>query len=258
MNAPQSGDSGEVEQREQSFLSHLVELRARLLRAVLAVLGVFVCLIPFANRIYAVLAEPLLAKLPDGAQMVAIDVASPFFAPIKLAFFVALVVAMPVVLYQLWAFVAPGLYRHEQRLAKPLLVSATLLFYSGCAFAYFLVLPVVFGFLTGIAPEGVAVMTDISRYLDFVLVLFLAFGFSFEVPVAVVIVAALGWVSVDQLKAARSYVIVAAFVIAAVITPPDVISQLMLAIPMCLLYEVGLIAARMLARRPEDEPADAA
>ena len=258
MNAPQSGDSGEVEQREQSFLSHLVELRARLLRAVLAVLGVFVCLIPFANRIYAVLAEPLLAKLPDGAQMVAIDVASPFFAPIKLAFFVALVVAMPVVLYQLWAFVAPGLYRHEQRLAKPLLVSATLLFYSGCAFAYFLVLPVVFGFLTGIAPEGVAVMTDISRYLDFVLVLFLAFGFSFEVPVAVVIVAALGWVTVEQLKAARSYVIVAAFVIAAIITPPDVISQLMLAIPMCLLYEVGLIAARMLARRSEDEPADAA
>ena len=258
MNAPQPGDGGEVEQREQSFLSHLVELRTRLLRAVLAVLGVFACLIPFANRIYAVLAEPLLAKLPEGAQMVAIDVASPFFAPIKLAFFVALVVAMPVVLYQLWAFVAPGLYRHEQRLAKPLLVSATLLFYSGCAFAYFLVLPVVFGFLTGIAPEGVAVMTDISRYLDFVLVLFLAFGFSFEVPVAVVIVAALGWVSVEQLKAARSYVIVAAFVIAAVITPPDVISQLMLAIPMCLLYEVGLIAARMLARRPEDEPADAA
>jgi sec-independent protein translocase protein TatC len=258
MNAPQPGDNGEVEQREQSFLSHLVELRTRLLRAVLAVLGVFACLIPFANRIYAVLAEPLLAKLPEGAQMVAIDVASPFFAPIKLAFFVALVVAMPVVLYQLWAFVAPGLYRHEQRLAKPLLVSATLLFYSGCAFAYFLVLPVVFGFLTGIAPEGVAVMTDISRYLDFVLVLFLAFGFSFEVPVAVVIVAALGWVSVEQLKAARSYVIVAAFVIAAVITPPDVISQLMLAIPMCLLYEVGLIAARMLGRRSEDEPADAA
>lgn len=244
MNAP-----GEVEDREQSFLSHLVELRARLLRAVLAILAVFVCLVPFANRIYALLAAPLLAKLPAGGQMVAIDVASPFFAPIKLAFFTALMVAMPVVLYQLWAFVAPGLYRNEQKLARPLLVSATLLFYAGCAFAYFLVLPVVFGFLTGYAPAGVAVMTDISRYLDFVLVLFLAFGFSFEVPVAVVILVALGWVSVEQLKAARSYVIVAAFIVAAVITPPDVVSQLMLAIPMCLLYEVGLVAARMLGKR---------
>lgn len=244
MNAP-----GEVEDREQTFMSHLVELRARLLRAVLAILGVFVCLVPFANRIYALLAEPLLAKLPAGGQMVAIDVASPFFAPIKLAFFTALMVAMPVVLYQLWAFVAPGLYRNEQKLARPLLVSATLLFYAGCAFAYFLVLPVVFGFLTGYAPTGVAVMTDISRYLDFVLVLFLAFGFSFEVPVAVVILAALGWVTVEQLKAARSYVIVAAFIVAAVITPPDVVSQLMLAIPMCILYEVGLVAARMLGKR---------
>jgi sec-independent protein translocase protein TatC len=251
-----SGDEA-GEEREQSFLSHLVELRARLLRAVIAVLGVFVCLIPFANKIYAVLAQPLLSKLPAGAQMVAIDVASPFFAPIKLAFFVALLAAMPVVLYQAWAFVAPGLYRHEQRLAKPLLVSATLLFYGGCAFAYYLVLPVVFGFLTGVAPEGVAVMTDISRYLDFVLVLFLAFGFSFEVPVAVVILSTLGWVTLDQLKGARAYVIVAAFIVAAVITPPDVISQLMLAIPMCLLYEVGLIAVRLLARGERAAPEDA-
>jgi len=252
MNSPAAIDA-----REQSFLSHLVELRARLLRAVLAVLGAFVCLIPFANRIYALLAAPLLSKLPVGAQMVAIDVASPFFAPIKLAFFVALMLAMPVVLYQIWAFVAPGLYRHEQHLAKPLLVSATLLFYTGCAFAYFLVLPVVFGFLTGVAPVGVAVMTDISRYLDFVLVLFLAFGFSFEVPVAVVILSTLGWVSIEQLKASRSYVIVGAFIVAAVITPPDVVSQLMLAIPMCILYEVGLIAARLLARRdasPAESP----
>ena len=246
-----AADDARLEEREQTFLSHLVELRARLLRAVLAVLAVFIALIPFANRIYSLLAAPLLSKLPAGAQMVAIDVASPFFAPIKLAFFVALMVAMPVVLYQAWAFVAPGLYRNEQKLAKPLLVSATLLFYAGCAFAYFLVLPVVFGFLTGMAPEGVAVMTDISRYLDFVLVLFLAFGFSFEVPVAVVILAALGWVTIEQLKAARSYVIVAAFIVAAVITPPDVVSQLMLAIPMCILYEIGLVAARMLARNDE-------
>jgi sec-independent protein translocase protein TatC len=245
------------EAREQSFLSHLVELRSRLLRAVIAVMLVFVALIPFAKRIYAVLAEPLLSKLPEGAQMVAIDVASPFFAPIKLAFFVALMIAMPMVLYQLWAFVAPGLYRHEQRLAKPLLASATFLFYLGCAFAYFLVLPVVFGFLTGVAPEGVAVMTDISRYLDFVLVLFLAFGFSFEVPVAVVILVVLGWVSIEQLKEARAYVIVGAFIIAAVITPPDVVSQLMLAIPMCLLYEIGLLTARPLGRRAAEDRAAA-
>lgn len=235
--------------KEQSLIDHLVELRARLLRAVLAVLGIFLVLTPFANRVYAVLAEPLLAKLPEGAQMVAIDVASPFLTPIKLAFFLAVVLAMPVVLYQLWAFVAPGLYRHEQRLARPLLASAVILFYSGCAFAYFLVLPAVFAFLTSIAPEGVAVMTDISRYLDFVLVIFLAFGFSFEVPIAVVILVLLGWVEVRQLREARAYVIVGAFIIAAIITPPDVISQFMLAIPMWLLYEAGIIAAQVLARR---------
>jgi sec-independent protein translocase protein TatC len=244
MNAP-----GDIDEREQSFLSHLVELRARLLRAVLAVLVAFVALIPFANRLYGLLADPLLKKLPAGTKMVAIDVASPFFAPVKLAFVVAIMLAMPVVLYQLWAFVAPGLYRHEQRLARPLLASATLLFYGGCAFAYYLVLPAVFAFTTAIAPADVEVTPDIFRYLDFVLVLFLAFGFCFEVPVAVVILAALGWVSVEQLRAARSYVIVAAFVVAAVITPPDVVSQLMLAIPMCILYEFGLLAARLLARR---------
>ena len=203
------------------------------------------------------LAAPLLAKLPQDTKMVAIDVASPFFAPIKLAFVVAVMLAMPVVLYQVWAFHAPGLYRNEQRLARPLLVSATLLFYIGCAFAYFLVLPAVFAFTTAVAPTHVEVTPDIFRYLDFVLVLFLAFGFCFEVPVAVVILAALGWVSVEQLKAARSYVIVAAFVVAAVITPPDVVSQLMLAIPMCILYEFGLVAARLLARR-DAAPQDAA
>jgi len=237
----------------ETFLSHLVELRARLLRAVLAVLLGFVALVPFAEVLYATLAAPLLAKLPSGAQMIAIDVASPFFAPIKLAFFVGLLLAMPVVLYQLWAFVAPGLYRHERRLAMPLLVSSVTLFYAGCAFAYFLVLPLVFAFLTSVTPAGVAMMTDISRYLDFVLVLFLAFGFSFEVPVAVVILAAMGWVTVAQLKAARSYVIVAAFVVAAIVTPPDVVSQLLLAIPMCLLYEAGIIAARLLARPARGE-----
>lgn len=235
-------------EHEDSFIGHLIELRARLLRAVVAVLLVFLALLPFANQLYSWLAAPLLAKLPSGAQLLAIDVASPFFAPLKLAFALAVVVAMPVVLYQLWAFVAPGLYQHEQRLAKPLLVSAVLLFYIGCAFAWFLVLPAVFGFLTMIAPESVALAPDISRYLDFVIGLMLAFGACFEVPVAVVILVALGWVDDKQLREARSYVIVGAFVIAAVLTPPDVVSQLLLAIPMCLLYEVGLWAARLLVR----------
>lgn len=243
-SAPAAGEDG--------LFSHLLELRTRLLRAVLALVAVFVLLLPFANRLYHLLAAPLLAKLPAGSQLVAIDVASPFFTPIKLAFFTALLVAMPVVLYQAWAFVAPGLYRHEKRLATPLLVSSVLLFYLGCAFAYFLVLPMVFTFLTAVTPEGVAMMTDISRYLDFVLVLFLAFGASFEVPVAVVILVALGWVTPAQLREARGYVVIGIFVIAAVITPPDVVSQLLLAIPMVLLYELGILAAVAIGRRTPD------
>ncbi len=242
--------------REESFMSHLVELRARLLRAVLAVFAGFLILLPFSQRLYSLFAEPLISKLPAGGQIIAIDVASPFFAPIKLTFVLGLILAMPVVIYQLWAFVAPGLYRNEKRLAVPLLVSAVGLFYVGCAFAWFLVLPTVFAFLTAVTPEGVAMMTDISRYLDFVLVVFLAFGFCFELPVAVVILAAMGWVSVDQLRESRAYVIVGAFVVAAVITPPDVISQIMLAVPMCLLYEVGIVVARMLERRAVSEPVD--
>ncbi|MFA5683772.1 MAG: twin-arginine translocase subunit TatC [Lysobacteraceae bacterium] len=236
-------------ERGESLLSHLIELRARLLRAVLAVLAAFIILLPFAQRLYAEFATPLLQKLPAGGQIIAIDVASPFFAPIKLVFVLALMAAMPYVLYEAWAFVAPGLYRHEKRLARPLLLSAVLLFYAGCAFAWFLVLPMVFAFLTAITPEGVAMMTDITRYLDFVLVVFLAFGFCFELPVAVVICCALGWVSVEQLREARPYVVVGVFVIAAIITPPDVISQVMLAIPMCILFELGLVVARMLERR---------
>ena len=177
--------------------------------------------------------------------------ASPFFAPIKLAFFVAVVVAMPWLLYQLWAFVAPGLYQRERRLAMPLLASALVLFYAGCAFAYFLVLPAVFGFLASVTPAGVAMMTDINAYLDFVLVIFLAFGASFELPVALVILVLLGWVTPKQLREWRGYAIVGIFVVAAVITPPDVISQLLLAIPMVVLYEAGILAAAALARRPE-------
>lgn len=235
---------------EASFFSHLIELRSRLLKAILAVAAVLLGLIPFANKLYAWLAEPLLRNLPAGGQLVAIEVASPFFTPLKLAFCTALVIAMPVVLYQLWAFVAPGLYRHEKRLGLPLLVSSVFLFYLGGAFAYFLVLPMVFSFLAKITPQGVAMMTDIGKYLDFVLVIFFAFGLCFEVPVAVVILVALGWVTPQQLSESRGYVIVGAFVVAAILTPPDVVSQVMLAIPMCLLYEVGIVAARTVATRP--------
>jgi sec-independent protein translocase protein TatC len=234
---------------EPRLIDHLVELRARLLRGIAGLLLLFVALLPFANRLYAWLAAPLLAKLPAGGQLIAVEVASPFFAPLKLAFFVAVVLAMPWLLYQAWAFVAPGLYAREKRLALPLLASALALFYAGCAFAFFLVLPTVFGFLAQVTPEGVAMMTDINAYLDFVLVIFLAFGLSFELPVALVILALLGWVTPAQLREWRGYAIVAIFVVAAIVTPPDVVSQLLLAIPMVLLYELGIVAARLLARR---------
>ena len=230
------------------LIDHLIELRSRLLRAVVGLLLVFVALLPFANRLYGWLAAPLLDKLPAGGQLIAVEVASPFFAPLKLAFFAAMVLAMPWLLYQAWAFVAPGLYQRERRLALPLLASAVTLFYAGCAFAFFLVLPTVFGFLAKVTPDGVAMMTDISAYLDFVLVIFLAFGLSFELPVALVILVLLGWVTPAQLREWRGFAIVGIFIVAAIITPPDVVSQLLLAIPMVLLYEVGIIAARMLAR----------
>jgi sec-independent protein translocase protein TatC len=234
----------------QGLFSHLLELRSRLLRAVAAMLLAFVALVPFANKLYGWLALPLLAKLPAGSELIAIDVPSPFLTPVKLAFVAAVMLTMPVLLYQAWAFVAPGLYRHEKRYARPLLAAAVLLFYAGCAFAYFLVLPMVFGFLSRITPPGVRMMTDISHYLDFVLVMFLAFGASFEVPVAVVVLVLLGVVTPKQLAEFRGYVIVAIFVLAAVITPPDVVSQLLLALPMMALYELGVIAARLVTRTP--------
>ncbi|MEO5621973.1 MAG: twin-arginine translocase subunit TatC [Dokdonella sp.] len=233
---------------EQSFISHLVELRSRLLKAVAAVLLVLLALIPIANKLYAWLALPLVARLPRGGTMIATEVASPFLTPLKLAFFVALFIAIPVVLYQLWAFVAPGLYQREKRLAVPILVSSVLLFYLGCAFAYFLVLPAVFAFMTHVAPAGVAVMPDIAHYLDFVLMLFLAFGVCFELPVVLVILVALGIVTPEQLASSRRYAIVGSFVVAAVLTPPDVLSQTMLAVPMYLLYEIGIVGARSLTR----------
>jgi sec-independent protein translocase protein TatC len=234
---------------ESGLFAHLIELRARLIRALAGLMLVFVCLLPFANKLYGWFAQPLLDKLPKGGQLIAVEVASPFFAPLKLAFFVAVFAVMPWLLYQAWAFVAPGLYKREKRLAFPLLASALVLFYSGCAFAFYVVLPSVFGFLAKVTPDGVAMMTDINAYLDFVLVIFLAFGISFELPVALVILVLLGWVTPSQLSEWRGYAIVGIFIVAAVITPPDVISQLLLAIPMCLLYEAGIIAAKLVGRK---------
>ena len=239
----------EADNAASPLIDHLLELRTRILRALMGLGVVLLALLPFANRLYAWLAEPLLKALPKGGQLIATQVASPFFAPLKLAFFVALVLAMPWLLYQAWAFVAPGLYKREKKLAMPLLASALTLFYAGCAFAYFVVLPAVFGFLTKVTPDGVAMMTDISAYLDFVLVIFLAFGLSFELPVALVILVLLGWVTPAQLREWRGYAIVGIFILAAIVTPPDVISQLLLAIPMCLLYEAGILAARAVTPR---------
>ena len=250
--------SAENDSGESSLIEHLVELRTRLLRAMIGLGIALVALLPFANRLYGWFAQPLLDKLPPGAHLIAVEVASPFFAPLKLALFAAVLVTMPWLLYQAWAFVAPGLYKREKRLALPLLVSAVALFYAGCAFAFFLVLPAVFGFLTAVTPDGVAMMTDINAYLNFVLVIFLAFGISFELPVALVILVALGWVTPDQLREWRGYSVVGVFILAAVITPPDVVSQLMLAIPMCLLYEAGIIAARMVVPRRGSEAPDEA
>ncbi len=231
-----------------TFLSHLIELRDRLLRIVVGVVVTFICLFPFANKIYTLLAEPMLAKLPAGGQMIATAVTTPFFVPMKVAMLAAVVISMPHTLYQIWAFIAPGLYQHEKRFAAPMVILGTLLFLSGMAFAYFLVFPVVFGFITATAPEGVAVMTDIGNYLDFVMTLFLAFGIAFEVPVAVVLLVKLGMVNVATLKEIRSYVIVGAFVIGAIFTPPDVVSQIMLAVPLWLLYEAGILVAGVMAR----------
>ncbi|MCF8191366.1 MAG: twin-arginine translocase subunit TatC [Burkholderiales bacterium] len=227
--------------QEMSLVEHLIELRSRLLRGVVGLLVVFVCLFPFAQDLYTWLAQPLLAKMPAGTSMIATGVVTPFFVPVKVTGLAALLVALPWVLYQVWAFVAPGLYAHEKRWVGPLVVASTLLFFVGMAFAYYAVLPMVFGFITGFAPEGVAVMTDIAAYFDFVLGLFIAFGVTFEVPVLVVVLIAAGIVTPAKLREWRPYVIVGAFVIGAIFTPPDVISQLMMAIPLWILYELGIV-----------------
>ncbi|MFC3652503.1 twin-arginine translocase subunit TatC [Dyella humi] len=233
---------------QQGLFSHLLELRTRLIKAILALVVVLAALVPFANRLYSWLAAPLVSRLPEGAHLIATEVASPFITPLKLVFYAALFITMPVTLYQLWAFVSPGLYKHEKRLARPLLVATLVLFYIGCAFAYFLVLPAAFRFLTAVTPQGVEMMTDITHYLDFVMLMFFAFGLCFEVPVAVVVLAAVGVVDLDKLRKGRRYAVVGAFAIAAVVTPPDITSMIMLAIPMCLLYEVGILAVRWLLK----------
>jgi sec-independent protein translocase protein TatC len=233
----------------ENFISHLIELRGRLLRIVIGFLLVFIAFFPFANKIYALLASPLLSKLPEGGQMIATAVTTPFFVPMKVAMMAAFIVSLPHTLYQVWTFVAPGLYAHEKKLMIPLIVASSLLFLAGMAFAYFLVFPVVFGFIVGTAPQGVAVMTDIGNYLDFVMTLFFAFGLAFEVPIAVVMAVHFGWVTIAQLKEVRGYVVVGAFVIGAIFTPPDIISQFMLAVPMWLLYELGIVVAKLTGQK---------
>ena len=232
------------EQKQESIVTHLIELRDRLIKIFLGVGLVLLGLFPFANDIYTFLAAPLLKHLPEQSTMVAIDVASPFLTPFKLVLLLAVVVTIPWILYQLWAFIAPGLYKHEKRLVMPLLASSSVLFYLGMVFAYYVVFPLVFGFFTKVTPEGVSVMTDISRYLDFVTKMFIAFGAAFEVPVLTFILVTTGVTTVEALSNARSYVIVAAFVVGMLLTPPDVISQVLLAIPVWLLFELGLLMTR--------------
>ncbi|TDQ59589.1 Sec-independent protein translocase TatC [Mesocricetibacter intestinalis] len=237
----------------QPLITHLIELRNRLLRCVVFVLIAFCALVYFSNDIYHLVATPLLEAMPQGATMIATNVAAPFFAPIKLTAIAAVFLSVPYILYQIWAFVAPALYQHEKRLIYPLLFSSTLLFYIGVAFAYYVVFPLAFGFLTKTAPTGVSIATDISSYLDFVLTLFLAFGVCFEVPVAIILLCWSGITSPQDLKAKRPYIIVAAFVIGMLLTPPDVFSQTLLAVPMCLLFELGVICAKFYRPKQEDE-----
>lgn len=238
------------------LIEHLIELRNRLLYCLGAVIVVFLGLVAFANDIYAFVAEPLLALLPEGTSMIATEVATPFLTPFKLTFFVSVVIALPYLLYQIWSFLAPGLYNNEKSLIAPLIASSVLLFYAGITFAYFIVFPLVFGFFTSVAPEGVTVMTDIASYLDFVLKLFLAFGIVFEIPVAIILLIRSGAVTPESLAAKRAYVVVGCFILGMLLTPPDVISQLLLAFPMWLLYEVGIIIGRRITPKKKDDDDD--
>ena len=242
-----------VEEREQlaegTLISHLVELRDRLLRAVIAIAVLFAPCAYFSGELFTLIATPLIEKMPAGASMIATSVVSPFMAPLKLSLFVALFLAMPYVLYQVWAFVAPGLYKHEKNFAVPLVVSSILLFYAGATFAHFVVFPIMFAFLTTTAPTGVQIMTDMANYLDFVLLLYFAFGVAFEIPIATVLLALTGLMKVDTMAKNRGYVLLGIFVIAAFLTPPDAISQTAMAVPMYLLYEVGIVMSRLMLKK---------
>ncbi|WP_296058051.1 twin-arginine translocase subunit TatC [uncultured Amphritea sp.] len=244
--------------QEQPIVSHLVELRSRLMRALLAIFILFLCLFYFANNLYEIVSAPLTALLPAGTSMIATDVTSPFFAPFKLTLVLSIFLAMPFILHQVWGFISPGLYKHEKRLAVPLLASSIVLFYSGIAFAYFVVFPLIFGFFTSVGPENVAVMTDISSYLNFVLKIFFAFGVVFEIPIATLLLVWSGITDVQSLRAKRAYVIVGCFVLGMLLTPPDVISQTLLAVPMWLLFELGIVLAVIVKRKApaEDEEQD--
>src|SRR6266508_2288039 len=238
---------------QETFISHLIELRSRLLRSIVAVIVVLFALFPFAKDIYALLAAPLLRVLPQGATMIATDVTGTFLVPLKVTLVAAMLLALPYVLWQAWAFVAPGLYQHEKKLALPVIVSSFIFFLIGMAFAYFVVFPIAFGFFAGYAPPGVQMMTDIDKYLSFVLTMFIAFGVTFEVPVIVIVLVRLRMVSLEKLRSIRPYVIVGAFVIGAIFTPPDVISQMLLAVPLWLLYELGIAVARFVQPPAEEE-----
>lgn len=252
-----SGDSKEPreDQSQAPLIEHLIELRSRLMRAVIVILVVFLGLYSFANDIYTFVAEPLMALLPEGSQMIATEVASPFLAPFKLTLVVAVFIAIPFVLHQAWAFIAPGLYDNEKALAIPILVSSIALFYGGAAFAYYVVFPLLFEFFTQTGPENVAVMTDINQYLNFVLKLFFAFGVAFEIPIATFLLIQSGATTVESLSKKRPYIILGCFVVGMLLTPPDVISQSLLAIPMYLLYEVGLLFGRLVRKRKEEKEA---
>ena len=238
------------------LVTHLTELRDKLLRALLAILVMFICLFPFANDIYAFVSEPLRSILPPGASMIATEVASPFFTPFKLSLVAAVFLAMPYVLYQVWSFIAPGMYRHEKRLAIPLLASSVLLFYAGAAFAYYAVFPLIFTFFTSVAPDDITIMTDINSYLDFVLKLFFAFGLAFEIPIAAILMIWAGITTPEALAKKRPYIIVGCFIFGMLLTPPDIISQSMLAIPMWLLFEVGVYCGRLMQRRSAGQSND--
>ena len=245
MSAEEENASQNIDGKEQTLLDHLIELRDRLLRMVVAVLILFLALFPFSEQIFTAVAQPLLALMPEGTSMIATSVTSPFLVPFKLVLLLAVLLAVPYLLHQMWAFVAPGLYSHEKRLAAPLLVSSVFLFYCGIAFAYFVVFPLLFAFFIAVAPEGVSVMTDIGQYLDFIIAIFFAFGIAFEVPVATFLLILAGATTADKMAKKRPYIIVGAFVIGMMLTPPDVISQSLLAIPMWALFEIGLIMSRI-------------